>query len=249
MILKGLPDTFNPFSIYVTHSSKELTFSEFKKQLRSFEDTDKNRHNSIDGNVMKLTNSFSKVTKNEVSCFMCNAKGHLTKICKNNLKKNKRWCSYCKSQTDKKESYRYKKLDTIKEAAVEDSSFVFKINDQQQKTVIRKGLMVDAGANLHIIKDISKFKTFDNSFDPDNHFIEMASGARTKGVTLKRGYAKICLVDMNGNHVTVSLKGALYIPSYPQKILSVMSDTGNGVTITFKKNKISSCTGMVLNLK
>ena len=30
MVLKGLPRTFNPFSIYVTHSSKELTFFEFK---------------------------------------------------------------------------------------------------------------------------------------------------------------------------------------------------------------------------
>ena len=39
MVLKGLPRTFNPFSIYVTHSSKELTFSEFKTQLRSFQDT------------------------------------------------------------------------------------------------------------------------------------------------------------------------------------------------------------------
>ena len=29
MVLKGLLRTFNAFSIYVTHSSKELTFSEF----------------------------------------------------------------------------------------------------------------------------------------------------------------------------------------------------------------------------
>ena len=69
MILKGLPDTFNPISIYAKHSSKELTFLEFKKQLRSFEDTDKYRHNSNDDNVMKFTNSFSKVTINEVLCF------------------------------------------------------------------------------------------------------------------------------------------------------------------------------------
>ena len=68
MVLKGLPSTFNPFSIYVTHSSKELTFSEFKTQLRSFEDTDKYHQNSKDHNVMKLTNSFSKMS-NEVSCF------------------------------------------------------------------------------------------------------------------------------------------------------------------------------------
>ena len=46
MDLKRLPRTFNAFSIYVTHSSKELTFSEFKTKLRSFEDTDKYHKNS-----------------------------------------------------------------------------------------------------------------------------------------------------------------------------------------------------------
>ena len=96
MILKGLPGTFNPFSIYVTHSSKELTFSKLKTQLQSFEDTDKYHHNSNDDNVMKFTTSFSKVTTNEVSCFTSNGKGYLAKICPNNPKKNKQWCSYCK---------------------------------------------------------------------------------------------------------------------------------------------------------
>ena len=48
MVLKGLPSTFNPFSINVTHSNKELTFSEFKMQLRSFEDTDEYHQNLND---------------------------------------------------------------------------------------------------------------------------------------------------------------------------------------------------------
>ena len=88
MVLRGLPGTFNAFSIYVTHSSKELTFSEFKTQLRSFKDTDKYHQNSNDDNVMKLTNSFSKIS-NEVSYFKCNGKGHVAKICPNNFKKIK----------------------------------------------------------------------------------------------------------------------------------------------------------------
>ena len=97
MVLKGLQRTFNAFSIYVTHSSKELTFSEFKIQLQSFEYTDKYQ-NSNDDDVMKLTNSFSKMS-NEVSCFKCNGKGHIVKISLNNSKKNKKWYNYCKSQT------------------------------------------------------------------------------------------------------------------------------------------------------
>ena len=124
MVLKGLRNTFNPFSIYVTHSSKELTFSEFKTQLRSFEDTDKYHQNSNDDNVMKLPNSFSKMS-NEVSCFKCYGKGHIAKICPNNFKKNKKWCNNCKSQTHVRESCRYKKRDAIKAAAAEEEVHLF----------------------------------------------------------------------------------------------------------------------------
>ena len=42
---------------------------------------------------------------------------------------------------------------------------------------------------------------------------------------------------MAGNHMTVSLKGALYIPSYPQNTFSFKSAMANWVTITFKKNE------------
>ena len=82
----------------MTHSSKEQTFSEFKIQLRKFEDTDKYHQNSNDDNVMKLTNSFSKMSY-EVLCLKCNGKGHVAKICPNNFKKNKKWYNYCKIQT------------------------------------------------------------------------------------------------------------------------------------------------------
>ena len=92
MVIKGIPSIFNSFSIYVTHSSKELTFSKFKMQLRNFEDTDKYHQNSNYDNVMKIINSFSKMS-NEVSCFKCNGKERVAKICPNNFKKNKKWCN------------------------------------------------------------------------------------------------------------------------------------------------------------
>ena len=92
--------------------------------------------------------------------------------------------------------------------------------------------MVDAEATFHVIK-----VNFDYLFQPVNHFIEMADSTKTKGVALKQGDTGICLEDRDRNHETVSLKVALYIPSYPQNILSVKSAMANWATITFKKNK------------
>ena len=211
-------------------------FSEFTTQLRSFEDTDKYHQNSNEDNVMKLTNSFSKMS-NEVSCLKCNRKGHVAKICQNNFKKNKKWCNYCKRQTHVRESCRYKKRNTMKAATEEDCSFVFKINDRPQRTVESKRIMVDTGATSHIIRVIERLKNFDDSFQPDNLFIELADGTKTNGVALRRGDAEICPVNANGNTESVTLKGALFIPSYPQDIFSVKSATANGAAITFKKNK------------
>ena len=44
-------------------------------------------------------------------------------------------------------------------------------------------------------------------------------------------------MNANGNKESVTLKGALFIPSYPQDIFSVKSATANEAAITFKKNK------------
>ena len=136
-------------------------------------------------------------------------------------------------------SCRYKKRNIIKAAAeeVEDSSFVYKINARPQKTVENKRIMVDTWAISHIIKDIERCKNFDDSFQSNNHFIELADGTKTNGVSLKRSDAEICQVNANGNKESVTLKGALSIPSYPQDIFSVKSATANRAAITFKKNK------------
>ena len=41
MILKGLPESYKPLAIHITLSTSEITFTEFKVQLRSFEETEK----------------------------------------------------------------------------------------------------------------------------------------------------------------------------------------------------------------
>ena len=46
--------------------------------------------------------------------------------------------------------------------------------------------MVDTGATLHLIKDMEKFLNFDDSFQVENYFIDLADG--TSDVAVKRGW-------------------------------------------------------------
>ena len=75
--------------------------------------------------------------------------------------------------------------------------------------------MVDTGATLHIVTDIGKFKKFDNTFQSEKHFIELADGTRANGVALRRGDAEVNLVNREGKRVKATLKNALFIPTYP----------------------------------
>lgn len=58
--------------------------------------------------------------------------------------------------------------------------------------------MVDTGAKSHIIMDIEKFKKFDNKFQPEKEYIELANGTRVSRVALKIGDAEVCLIDNKG---------------------------------------------------
>lgn len=64
MVLKGLPATFKPFTTVITQKDKNLTFTEFKIALRSYEETEKMRNPPNQGNnVMQLRRSFKKFRK------------------------------------------------------------------------------------------------------------------------------------------------------------------------------------------
>lgn len=41
MILKGLPESYKPFTIHITQSKEDISFTEFKRRLRNYEETEK----------------------------------------------------------------------------------------------------------------------------------------------------------------------------------------------------------------
>ena len=84
-----------------------------------------------------------------------------------------------------------------KVADVEESLFTFKMDDYYlRKMTIPMGLLVNAGATSHIIRDTKKFKNYDQTFQPENHYIKLADGTKTSSVALKRGNTKVCLLDV-----------------------------------------------------
>lgn len=60
MVVKGLPDLFKPFVVNITQTSEDLTFSEFKAKLRSFEDTERYKPSELtEDNVMRAAGTAS----------------------------------------------------------------------------------------------------------------------------------------------------------------------------------------------
>ncbi|TWW61432.1 hypothetical protein D4764_04G0000780 [Takifugu flavidus] len=98
-----------------------------------------------------------------------------------------------------------------------------------------RGLMVDTGATSHVITDVQKFLKCDESFQPQNHTVELADGTRTNGAALRRGDAEVTLVDREGKRMKATLKKALYVPTYPQDIFSVKAATTKGASVNFRE--------------
>ncbi|CAB3992128.1 Retrovirus-related Pol poly from transposon TNT 1-94 [Paramuricea clavata] len=236
MILKGLPLEFKAFNTVITQKDKQPSYTEFKVALRAFEENEKPMEKN---NVMK-TGFYTKM-----KCFACKQYGHKADQCT----RSKKWCSHCKTRTHntkdcrRKNQNQDKKEDERSQAAksVQDQearrSFAFIVSDapaENDVDYLKASLLVDCGATTHIVNDKSKFTSFDESFNPEVHFIELADGTRYNNIALKRGDANVLLEDKLGNQHSVTLQNALYVPSFSQDIFSVQAASENGASISFQ---------------
>ena len=252
MVLKGLPETFKPFVVVVTQSDRQQqTFTEFKAALRSFEETERARTATSNDSVMKTMYGSSRVingaqsvakgcNRDNVVCYRCKQSGHIARFCEN---KPKLWCSFCRktSHTDSTCRNRSKTNKVGKDkvhvvSTTEEHQFAFKVDIESRdvSSIRPDSLLVDCGATAHIVTDKSRFTSFDESFSPDKHYIELANGTKSNNIALAKGDVVVRIKNTKGRCVDATLKDALYVPSFPQSIFSVQAATTKGVSVIFE---------------
>ena len=78
----------------------------------------------------------------------------------------------------------------------ERDTFILKVSEYKPQSTAQKGLLFNSGAFADIVTDESAFKTFDETFHPKNHVMELADGTWKTRSVLRKGDAQIELVDM-----------------------------------------------------
>ncbi|XP_061738348.1 uncharacterized protein LOC133539959 [Nerophis ophidion] len=143
MILGGLPDAYKPLAVHVTQNEDNVTFTDFKRRLRIYEESEKISTAEPTDNVMKM---FTKQDRNiqktytsstqsrsgdeDLTCFKCGLKGHRARNCIRKV-----WCNFCKSNTHQETICKKKdKRDNVKKVTDEHSSdYLFKAAQEETR--------------------------------------------------------------------------------------------------------------------
>ena len=236
MILKGLPEFFKPFIVIHTQLDKYKTLSEFKAALNTYANTEAVR--SSEQSTVMISKSqksrrggphYQKV--GAIQCLSCGKSGHKSRDCRS---KSKLQCHFCEKPGHVESVCFKRKQSPASTSTAVTADFSF-LTCADTTTSYSDKLLVDCGATCHIINDKNYFICYDEEFDPDKHFIELADGRRSNTLATARGTAKFTVLDSNGISRNVTLKNALLAPTFPTSLFSVRAATDCGAEVIFKK--------------
>ena len=115
-----------------------------------------------------------------------------------------------------------------------DFSFTTTTNGNSTASSKNDKLLVDCGATCHLINKAEHFTTFDKSFEPEKHFIELADGRRSNKLATARGNAKFTILDSTELQGKSFCKMHFLRQIFPQ-VFSVRAATDAGAKVTFEK--------------
>ena len=164
-----------------------------------------------------------------IQCLSCGKAGHKSKECRS---KHRLKCQYCGKQGHAENvCFGKKKSSALVSSTPSDFSFVTTYANTANRQNNR--LLVDCGATCHIINDEKYSISYDSTFEPEKHFIEVADGRRSNKLAKAKGNAKFTIVDSNGLPQSITLKNAFLAPEFPTSLFSVRAATDNGASIVF----------------
>ena len=91
-------------------------------------------------------------------------------------------------------------------------------------------------------------RLYDNTFEPEKHFIEVTDGRRSNKLAITRGNATFTIVDSKGLPRSITLKNALLAPEFPslsENLFSVRAATDNGANILFTQKSAQLIAGQM----
>lgn len=162
MMLGGLPDSFKPLAVHVTQNEDNITFADFKRRLRVYEESEKMKmtepttdkvmktHARQGGGHSKPHNNRKEEDAN-ITYYKCGIMGHRARKCYRKV-----WCNYYKNSTHA-ESLCKKKggQDGIRKVANkqdgdQDHLFmaIYVECERPPGNVKMKGIMVEHGGNF-----------------------------------------------------------------------------------------------------
>ena len=226
VVLKGLPDSYEYFKTVHDFSKTPTPFSDLKKALKNFADSQKlkdcgNSSNTKSEAALFVSRDNSK--KFSGKCFCCNKSGHMKSSC------TVKQCSFRKKfGHNESNCFQKSKLDKKSENRTNFSQsceFSFYCGSDCSKS---KELILDSGCTSHIFCDKDFFVEL---HDVSSKICVNANNSVSpvKG----QGVAKISLLDKRGVSHVLNLSDCLYVPDHSRNLLSVSALGQKGAKVVF----------------